>query len=76
MMIDKVNAILNGNLAKKLKELSLESLENILSDSIKTEECPEIYLDNPEAIYGMILHCELVIARELKNRYDKISEGN
>lgn len=75
-MIDQVNAILNGDLVKKLKDTPLEQLERILNDAIKTESCPEVYIDNMDAIYGMILHCELAIAQELKRRYDKISEGN
>ena len=37
MMIDQVNAILNGDLVKKLKDTPLEQLERILNDAIKTE---------------------------------------
>lgn len=75
MLINEVNEITNGFVADNIKKLSIKELETILNSTTKSREYPEEYMDK-DLVLGMILHCELLIATELKRRYDKISESN
>lgn len=75
MLTDKVNDVMNGVLANAIADLSLEETEKLFLQMQTAKSVPEQFFDIG-LIVGILQHAELLFARELKKRYNKISENN
>jgi hypothetical protein len=75
MLTDKVNDVMNGTLANAIADLSLEEAEKLFLQMQTAKSVPEQFFDTG-LIVGILQHAELLFARELKKRYNKISENN
>lgn len=73
-MINEVNRIINGSLNKSLKNYDIKKLEDLLY--LTSTEPVEKFVNNTGLVEGMLAHTELVLALELKSRYEEIIKNN